>query len=260
MLVILFAGASFAQSGNILDAYEALTADEEESLLSQIENIRDQYAFEVVIVITDQLDGKNSRDYADDYYDASGYGMDDENSGILMLVNMDEGEVWLSTTGRAIEIFTDSRIDAMTDKIAAQLSEDAFYKSGVVFLEDVSLYLESGVPQGQVTVDGDDDYEIAPKNYFEKVMQLMLTPWVYLAALVISIGTTIGLSMNSSGKKTTHFQTYEEEGSFDLRRSEDTYLRETVSKTAIPKDSPKNTSTTHRGSSGTRHGGGGKKF
>lgn len=259
MVIILCLGVSFAQGTVVIDEYEALTSDEEMDLTQRIESINETDAFEVVIVITDQMNGKSSMAYADDFYDENGYGLDDRNSGILMLINMDDREVWLSTTGMGIEVFTDSRIDVMTDRIAEYLSDGDYFESCEVFLEDVQTYLDRGIPAGQVTVESSYDATDS-MSYLEKVGMLVTTPWVYLAALAVSVLATLGLSINSKGRDTTHFQTYESAGSFDLRRSEDTYIRESISKTPIPKQNSNNTSTTHRGSSGTSHGGGGKKF
>ena len=220
MAISLLLGLSFGQSSPVFDYLGVLSEQEEANLRERIERIRSAHDFDVVIVMTDVVNGKSSRDYADDFYDENGFGLDARNSGILMLVNMYDREVWLSTTGRGIEVFTDQRIDGMTDAIASRLSDGDFYKAALVFLEDLSTYLERGVPQGQVTVDSE-----AVKThltYFQRVGRLLKNPIVYLVALVISVVATGALSLESKGKKTTHYQTYESEGSFDLKRTEDT--------------------------------------
>lgn len=257
-MVIMQVG--FAQSLSVVDFYEALSAQEIENLSNRIEKIREDHFFDVVVVITENMEGKSSRDFADDFYDFNAYGLDSQNSGILMLINMADREVWVSTTGRGIEVFTDQRIDVMTDRIIVPLADGDFYKSVTVFLDDVATYLSRGVPANQVTTHSPSQPLAPPKTYFQRVLSLVGNPIVYVIALIISAVSTFALSLNSKGKKTTHSKTYEAEGSFDLSRKEDVYIREHISKVPLPKDPPKNTSSTHRGSSGVKHGGGGKKF
>ena len=69
-----------------------------------------QYDMDIVIVITDDVKGKSSMDFADDFYDDNGYGIGFDSSGLLFLVNMEDREVWISTAGTAIKVFTDARI------------------------------------------------------------------------------------------------------------------------------------------------------
>jgi len=84
----------FAESSkNVKDYLNYLTAEEK---------------LDVVIVITDNTQGKSSRDFADDFYDYNGYGIGTRKSGLLMLVNMQNREIWISTCGDAIDIFTDN--------------------------------------------------------------------------------------------------------------------------------------------------------
>ena len=95
-------------SDNVIDTLNYLTQEEVNSLQSTIEEIQDSKNLDLVVVITDNVEGKTSRDYADDYYDYNGYGLDSSYSGALLLVNMYDRETWISTTGRAIDILTDA--------------------------------------------------------------------------------------------------------------------------------------------------------
>ena len=101
-------GPAYAVSGelsNVKDYLDYLTDDEESELQEAIDSVRTGYNLDVVIVITDDTEGKSSKDFADDYYDYNGHGVGSDSSGLLMLINMAEREVWISTTGKAIDIF-----------------------------------------------------------------------------------------------------------------------------------------------------------
>lgn len=243
---------------NIKDDLGYLTADDMAALNERITRLQTEKTFDVGIVITDQLDGKSSMVYADDYYDYNGFGVDSQNSGLLLLINMSDREVWISTTGRAIDYFTDARIEELIQNITPHLKDAAYYQACNTFLDDVAYYANEGIPAGQYRVDQASVYYGETTTYGQRALSLLVNPIVYLVALIIAIGATFGVTLLNKGRNTTNYKTYELAGSFDLRRSEDTYLREHLTRTKVQKSS--SSSSTHSGSSGTSHGGGGGRF
>ena len=229
---------------NVKDTLDYLSQSEEARLKEEIDIIAKENQLDVVIVIVEDTEGKSSMAFADDYYDYNGYGIGSDYSGLLMLVNMGKREVWISTTGRAINIFTDRRIATMIDNVKKPLGSAKYYEACSTFLKDVRSYASTGTA--------------ARGTYFERVVKLIKTFYVYIAALVIAVIATVIASLSSKGKVTISSQTYEKQGSFDLFDSRDDYIRETTTKTKIESNSGK--SSTHKGSSGRSHGGGGGSF
>lgn len=261
VLVSLFAGtfAYASNPNNVIDSMGYLSESEIEALQTQINSIKESHILDTVIVITDDTEGKSSMDYADDYYDYNDYGLDDEYSGLLMLVNMNKREVWISTTGRAIDIFTDSRITYMINHVTGSLSSADYYEACRIFLNDVVNYANLGIPKGQYRVERDAPY-VNP-TYLDKVSYLFKSWIVYVIALVVSIIATVIVSHSSKGSVTISNRTYEESGSFALSENSDIYLRETTTRTRIERNSGGGGgSSTHRSSSGRSHGGGGGRF
>jgi len=267
-IFFMIIGPAYAVSGelsNVKDYLDYLTDDEESELQEAIDSVRTGYNLDVVIVITDDTEGKSSKDFADDYYDYNGHGVGSDSSGLLMLINMAEREVWISTTGKAIDIFTDSRIAEMIDDVVGPLSEGEYFEASNTFIDDIRYYVEMGVPQGQHRVEQEYQGQSSTAyyhkvTYFDKVLGLMQSFYVFLFALIISGIATILASLSSKGTVTINNHTYEAKGSFVLSSSRDDFIRETTTKTEIHKDSGDSTSSIHTGSSGTTHGGGGGKF
>lgn len=244
---------------NVKDYLNYLQEDEKTNLQAEIDNIKSEYNLDAVIVITDNTEGKSSMEFADDYYDYNGYGVGSDYSGLLMLINMEQREVWISTTGRAIDIFTDSRISTMIKNITGYLADGKYYNASTIFLSDIADYASRGVPSGQhrVPMQQNSNLKPAPKlTYLQRVMRLLTSLVTYLIALAISVITTILASLSSKGKVTINNHTYEKQ--FSLRETRDDFIRQTVTKTKIERNT--NTSSTHTGSSGRTHGGGGGKF
>ncbi len=261
-----------ASTENVKDDLNFLTGEE----LSQIQSEIDQTVFEhnldIVIVITDDTEGKSSRDFADDYYDYNGFGVGTDASGLLMLINMYERELWISTTGEAISIFTDGRIDNILDEVAPYLSEENYYQASMRFISQVKLYAMMGAPTAPAPGTPNNhqgespyypDYSSPSYSYWEKALRIMTTPIVYLVGIILAIIGVVIASSGNKGKVTIDNRTYEGIGSFQLLDKRDDFINQTVTRTRIPKNNASSGgggSSVHRGSSGRSHGGGGRKF
>jgi len=255
MLLIPVIKVSALEEKNVKDFMNYLKDDEVKELQTIIEAINKDYKLDVVVVITKDTQGKSSRDFADDYYDNNGFGVGVDYSGLLLLINIDKREIWISTTGRAIDIFTDARITDITKAITSELSNGKYNEACKTFVNEVRKYAELGVPQGQHRVEVNTGERV---SYFQRVIQIIKFLPVYLGAFIISIIATIIASLSSKGKVTINNRTYED-GTFVLADSRDDFVREYVTKTKI-ETSSNNKSSTHSGSSGRSHGGGGGSF
>lgn len=251
------------QSGdkiNVYDYLNYLSDDEVIELQTAINSVSNDYNLDVVVVITDQTDGKSSMEFADDFYDSNGFGKGEDYSGLLMLINMAEREVWISTAGKGIDIFTDSRISKMVAKVTAALSNGRFFDACKIFINEVCTYAQMGIPEGQFRLHTETKVN---RTYLEKVQRLMRSIWVYIVALLIAGIATLIFSILSNGRVTVTSRTYEEDGSFTLLDKWEGYLRQSTTVTIIESGSGSggsNISSTHTSSSGRIHGGGGGKF
>ncbi len=266
VLISLFTGTTAYASNpiNVVDNLGYLSENEIEQLQTRIDEIKSTYNLDTVIVITDNIKGKDSTEYADDYYDYNDYGFDSEYSGLLMLINMDIHEVAISTTGRAIDIYTDNRISSMINNVTFPLSDGNYYAACNEFINNVFTYTNSGVPKGQYREERDPDLNYYNLTYLQKVARMLKLWPVYIIPLIISIAATLIISYSSKGKVTTTTRTYEEGGSFVLNQNTDQYIRESTTRTRIQSQSSGGggggRSSTHRGSSGRSHGGGRGRF
>jgi len=253
MLFIPFSTAMvYADTNNVIDHLGSLTDNEMEYLQSEIDNIRDQLQLDAVIVITDDTGGKSSMAYADDYYDYNGYGVGSDYSGLLLLVNMDIREVWISTTGRAIGIYNDAKIENMTYNVSLYIGDGEYFNACKAFLSDVRIYYNSGneVSTGE-----------SPKSYWEKVKSNMGSFALFGIALVLSVVVTLIFLGSHKGQNTVSNKTYEEAGTFLLTGQRDDFIRENTSKVRIESSSKSSgRSSSHRSSSGRSHGGGGRRI
>lgn len=258
--------ASASQEHNVKDYLNYITDSEKVELQKSIDSVVKDYNLEVVIVITNNTEGKSSMAFADDFYDNKGYGVGSDLSGILMLINMDKRETWISTMGKAIDIFTDSRISDMNNNVTKELKKKEYYEACKTFIKDVKNYANMGIPEGQSSVDTSTDTSTdtgavyTETTYVQKVFKMIKFFPIYIGALIISIIATIVASLSSKGKVTINSQTYEG-GSFVLSNTKDDFIREATTMVKIQSSSNNGSkSSTHSSSSGKSHGGGGGSF
>lgn len=142
-LFVLFAFAAFALPSSaesshpdrMVDEGDLLTDSQESALRSELDRLSVQYNCDIVIVTASSLNGLTSMEYADDYYDYNYYGLGSNNSGILMLVCLEERAYWFSTCGDAITMFSDKTIDYMRDLIPDYLSDGDYYGAFEKYIE-----------------------------------------------------------------------------------------------------------------------------
>lgn len=98
---------------------------------------------DIVILTVEQNLGYSQTRLADDFFDYGGFGYKDSidaPSGILLLVDMQAREIYISTAGIAILYFNDEIIEIILDDIADNASEGDYKRLCEEFCEDVVYY------------------------------------------------------------------------------------------------------------------------
>ena len=249
----------------ISDYADVLTAEEELLLEIFAQSIQKEYAIDPVIVTIHSLNGKTAQNYADDYYDMTGYA----DNGILFLLAMDEREWYISTCGSVIYAVTDYTVQQLGDITVWYLSEGYYYDGFNAYLNELSSYLdayENGRP-----VDGYADYS---KDYYhgqrEEVVYYdshSMNPFP-IALLIGLVAAVISIIVMHAAMNTKRPQrsagAYLRNGTFRLRLHQDLFLYSNVSKVRRQQNNGSGSrgggSSVHRSSGGRRHGGGGGRF
>lgn len=235
--------------GRLVDNASLLSDDEYTQLKESIDSVSEKHTFDVVIVTEDSIGDSTPTEYADDFFDYKGYGEGENYDGILFLLDMENRNWAISTTGSGISCFTDAGQSAIMDEVKPYLSDDDYYEAFDTFVTKCDEYLtqaENGKP------------------YDVNNMQKQKISVSYLLLIAVGSGAVIGILVvliMKSKLKTVRMQpmanSYVKQGSFVLTDKADLYLYKHVTKTAKPKDNDSGSggSSTHTGSSGRSHGG-----
>ena len=249
LILCLVAGltiTAYAASNHLVDGAGLLTETDAAKLEAKLTQISDRCNLDVVIVTVDSTDGKSPMDFADDYYDYNDYRTD----GILLLISMEDGDWWVSTTGYGITAITDAGLEYISDRFVPYLGDGEFAEGFDVFADLCDEFIAQAK-----TGDPYDNHNL-PKDPFRFVRNLIVALVIGAAAAGFATG-----SMKAK-LKTVHQQAkaddYIASGSLQLTQSRDLFLYTHLDRREKPKSS--SGSSTHTSSSGTTHGGGGGKF
>lgn len=227
----------------IYDYANLITKDEEEVLYNKVQEFINKYDMDMAIVTINSNPKSSSMAYADDFYDYNNFGKGTNKTGLLFLIDMQNRNMWISTTGDAINIYTDSRINTILDYTYDKISNEDYNGCAEQFIDKASYFANKGLTGGSKVVT-------VPK---------MICNSLIFAGLVTIVFICIGLATHRKPKKKKEASNYITQP-LKLSNKLDTFLDKHVSKVKIETSSSSGGSSTHSGSSGTSHGGGGRSF
>ena len=232
-----------------------------------------------VVIVSAYADGERSaEEYADDYYDYGGFGVGKKASGVLLLYYMDGpgqpgGECYISTTGTMINMLTDERIESILDDVYGDLGNRDFAGAAEHFLEDVKAYVKEGVESGQYTYDRDTG-EIVRYHSIRlyEVAIAMVIAGILAGSVCLDIKKRYAMKQ-SSREISNSLQAYRADCAFCFSVAGDKMVNKYVRSVPIPRNTSSGSggrghsgsssagrSTIHTSSSGSSHGGGGRRF
>lgn len=243
-----------------------LSGGEETELGDAMQALRKEYETDVAAVTVDENPG-TAQQLADDIFDYCGFGYGASKDGVLLLIDMDNREVAITTTGEAQYSIRQSQMDAILDEIAPKLTAGDYAGAVEAFIECVRYEL--------AVYAADGDGEALPPGYAPPYTPAASSDstanWplrILIAAAIAAAATGVRMFIlyrrHRPVQPASEAALYTVPNSFRVTRQEDVFLRSSVTKTRIPKDNVGSSGGSsggfHTGSSGTSHGGGSRGF
>lgn len=265
-------------SSNVLAAYEnvydeanLLTEEVRAELNNKAMTLSDQTQLEIVIVTIDDSQGKESSQYALDFYDEHGFGYESTLDGVLYLLNMDEREVYIFTRDKGTDYINASRVEALLDQVYPSLGDENYSESIDIFLNEVEKIMEAGPPAEQNgTQSGSSGYQSNGDSGYVNTDDGSVkgeASWLQKIGIYVLISFTIGgiaiaiMAMGNRGRSTVNASTYLQGNSFTVTRKQDRHYNTIVTQQKIQKNNNSSGGSFTGGSGGGGGiGGGGRKF
>lgn len=239
----------------IVDNASLLSDGEITDLENRLNQVSDQYGMDVAIFTESNGDISSAMEAADDYFDYNGFGRGSDGSGLVLYLNMETRDWWISTKGQAIRVFTDYGISYIGDEIVSDLSDGDYYDAFNTYVDLCGKFLE----QAQNGKPYDVDNKVKdPFPFIFTLFGSLFTGFIIGGVYICILkGQLKSVSPNDSARD------YIVGGSMKVTTAREVLMYKHVSKTRRTESSSSSSSggsSTHTSSSGSTHGGGGGKF
>ena len=171
---------SVDESVKVYDFAELLSDSEEQKIYDKIMDYIDEFDMDMAIMTTNVNPRSDTLDYADDFYDYNYFGIGENFDGLLFIIDMYKREVGISTSGNAIIMYDDYRIDRILDEAYEYIADGNYFQTCISFIDESYSYAEAGVPDSNENVYIDDNGNLV-KN--EEVPYL----WCLIGSAIITL-------------------------------------------------------------------------
>ena len=251
----------------IYDYADLLTEEDETELELKYYLWGQEEETDIVLVTTDDMEGKSDQVYLEDFQDELYFTQDilAENAS-MMLINMEDRVVTIQGYGDCEFWLNNDRIEYILDWVYEGLVDGDYFVAAESFGEQTAYYMnqDKGVStEYEPGQDYGESYD-GPSDYYTEPLNERYTAWEYLSmqlsealfgSLLLAVaGSSIAcliIGWNRKTKVTVYSATYMDQQNSGLSAKRDDYLRTTVTKIRRPKESSSG------GSSGGRSSGGG---
>ena len=260
-------------SPKVYDYYQLFSDNELEELEDLLNLYTTEGKVDIVVITTDNLDGKSKQTYMEDFYDNASLGYDKEFGDAVLLM------LYMNPNDRSVEIqgyensrfyITNERIENILDEIVPYLANGDYIKAIEEYAKLVAQYMNQEAPTPSKNNNNyNNNYNNAPnsnqntKRVSNSSDDILRNPLVQLVASLILSGIVVAImAYNSSGRITTNNRTYLNDNKSSVTGHHDIYLRTTVSRVRKPQNNDNNGGHTGGGTSsgGHSHSGGGRSF
>ncbi len=257
-------GQSLGQgSQRVFDNARLMGQSEINQLEGTINLLKSQYGMDYVIVTSNDVKTGGSRAFADDFYDDNGFGTGKDFSGALILIDTNNRELTISTSGLMDRYITDLRLNTLLDTAAPYLTSGEYAQASLIALAQISVYLKNGIPSDQYN---QDEEGVIDRNVKPRILTMGEAAIALLAGIASGFGLFLAVRHAYAMKGSAYKYDLNKNTNVNITGATDIYLRTQV--TRVPRASNSSggggmggsRTSTHRSSSGRSHGGGSRKF
>lgn len=256
-----------AGSYDVVDDAGLLSTQDAEDVRAALADLAQKTGWSVFAITTDDARGMTSQQYADDFIDTHAF----EQDGVCYLIDMDNREAYICTTGIAIRYMTDDRIDRATERGASYCGDGNYRSCFLEMISCTSSYYDQGIYADQYNQDVENGHYGERDYYNEDYGKKKLLDWgeiliavvAFIATILIIHGVVIGQYQLNMGRYQYDYRKYSR---LNLRQKEDILVDTHVTHHRVSSSSGSSShssghrSSTHHSSGGGHHGGGGHHF
>ncbi|MBQ3664859.1 MAG: TPM domain-containing protein [Lachnospiraceae bacterium] len=250
-------------------------SSEDKSVLSQkCQEVSKKVEIDFVITTTNDTNYTGYVKYADDFMDKNGLGYEDDGrwdkSCVMLLLDFDNQEVYIDTTGFAILCIEDDDIEDILDDIFVYIPDKDYYNASLAFIDSTyrvivdnkASYADEYLDEWK-NFDGTyASFENTYINVTHNAFYRFKKPYVSLfSAMIIAGIVVLIMASGNKSKMTADRRTYMNGRNVRMHFMQDQFLRTTTTRRRINTGSGgsgHHGGSHHSSGGGHSHGGGGR--
>lgn len=214
------------QLARVVDKAGVLTEEELAELNARADSVSDKHQCDVSVVLVSDTEGKDTKNFAFDFYDYNGYGYGTNDDGVMLVVDVVGREFQCISHSFGAYAFTDAGQEYAEEKYISYLKDSDWAGAADAFIsvaDELLTAARNGAP-----IDTDN----MPQGSFDPLLILVDLVVGFVLSL-IPVG--IMKSKLKTVNKKYNAASYVRRDSFNLVRSQDHFLHRQISKTPRPK-------------------------
>lgn len=255
-----------AEEPLVIDNAGLVTEEQAQALQQAAKELSDRRGVKVVILTTLSTGSREAEAYADDYFDEH-FALVGEPDGILLLISMEERDIYISTCGSMIDMADEDVVDDILDEIFDEVRQGDYNSAFEKYLNKIDQVIESYPKR----LEEQQRREEATRQMEKEARQRRLRRSFLIAPLIGLVVGLLPILMNHNNLTTIrpHDDASDYFKNTDQRMTamHDIFLYSNRTSRVIETQRSDNggssshsSHSTHTSSSGVTHGGHGRKF
>lgn len=247
----------------VYDFADLFTEEEEKYLFDRIQNYIEKYKMDLVVVTIDKNNKISTERYGEDFFIFNYFGFEDKKrTGSLFIIDMDQRNYHLVTSGSMLLYIDDNRVDDILDAVFDDVKNGKYYSAAATVVEKLNYYGKNVPSSNAHVIIGPDG-----TPYKQKSPSIFLS--FIIATVVAGFVVIINISKHKGIKIAENANEYLDSSKSDVYKKTDKLISTHTSVTTIPKDPPSSSgggshhiggTSFHSGGGGHSFGGGGRHF
>ena len=152
---------SVDNSKKVYDFADLITDEEEKEVYSVINKYIDSFKLDLAVVTIDNNpygnDIDSTKTYAIDFYNYNDFGVGEDKSGLVLIIDKYTDNVHLTTFGKAKETYDSQQINSINNSISTFIAEENYYQMMKVYVTKLTNYAKYEDEEELVCNDENDN-------------------------------------------------------------------------------------------------------
>lgn len=272
LLALMLPCAALANNEMVIDDAGLFTVFEIGDMETIIQRIEAEYQMDIAVLTTYDVPSSYSdyviQDYADTYFEQHGYGLGEDEAGLLYMIDMTNRAPCISTSGVMIDYINDDRLETLFNVSYDDLAVGDYGRAAVAVLQYLERFLEEGRLEGSFRYDAETGQRLSGLYNALTGTEMLIAAAVGLVAALVMFSSVNG-TYNLKGS--TYRYDASSNASCRFTKDDEQFLRQSTNVIRHTSNnggrsggggiSSGRGSSVHRSSGGRSHGGGvGRRF